>query len=68
MNKELPKAGDTLTLLDKPAWTDFTEGKEYILLSDCVQEYWDWFKPDIKANILDDKNVPRSINLNRFKW
>jgi hypothetical protein len=68
MEKKLPKAGDVITLLDKPDWDDFTNGREYTLLSDCVQERWDWFKPDVKANVLDDKGVQRSINLNRFKW
>jgi hypothetical protein len=68
MENKLPKAGDVITLLDKPSWDDFTNGKEYTLLSDCVQDRWDWFKPDVKANVLDDKGMQRSINLNRFKW
>lgn len=68
MGKKLPKAGTVITLRDKPDWSDFTEGKDYILLLDCTQERWDWFKPDVKASILDDRGVQRSINLNRFKW
>jgi len=67
MREPLPKAGTILILRDKPQWADFTEGKEYTLLEDCIQERWDWFYPDVKANILDDMGIPRSINLRRFK-
>ena len=63
---ELPKAGTQLVLVDKPDWDDFTEGKTYTLLSGCVQEKWDWFSPEVKAHVKDDKGKERSINLRRF--
>lgn len=67
----LPKKGDVLTLVDKPHWSDFTEGKGYTLLSDCVEERWEYtggyFTPEVKAHVLDDEGVEKRINLIRFK-
>ena len=74
MREPLPKAGTILILRDKPQWADFTEGKEYTLLEDCIQEVWKYgpyndlnFLPDVKACIHNDKGEYRRINLNRFK-
>lgn len=72
--RELPKAGTVLILRHKPEWSNFTEGKEYILLEDCTQEVWKYgpnneldFLPEVKACIQNDKGEYRRINLNRFK-
>jgi hypothetical protein len=68
MTKVLPKAGDVVILWDKPDWSNFTEGKGYTLLSDCVQERWgEWFSPEVKAHVLDDVGAEKRINLIRFK-
>lgn len=67
----LPKKGDKLTLLDKSDWHNFTEGKSYTILSDCVEEKWKTdaycYTPAIKAHILDDNGAEKRINLHRFK-